>query len=534
MPAAVQSGPVIRLSVRQGSLVQTFALERDKAFVGRLPGNDVPIEDYSVSRKHCLIRRTAEGGLEVLDLNSRHGTLVNGKSVDRAPLSEGDEISVGQVRVLIGYPGGATAVQAPAPAAAPAPAPAPAPAADRAVPARLGKELISDAHRLSFSEQIYREVRRAPCWAASLFAHAAVLYIMSFVVVPLPALDTPLGAVDGRLDGDFSGLVEELPAPATDAQPMPDDTLEPPSPLENEQITEPMDDAPAIEDAGAEELLALGPAVVGDVSRDPMPSAPGTVEIPDRAFEQSKADDANREAVGLLSRSLSSRGGGGSLGLLRSLGPGELLVVAGAYDRVEDILDLLGLPYDTVTVRDLDRASLRGRRVVFVNCSNEAPSPKANGRLRSYVEGGGYLLGTDWAVENVMKRAFPEYLAPLERRGRNSITRDETISIHACGEARGHFLVEGTALDRHDARWWLEESSYPFRILDPKRVTRLIESEELRQGYGSSEVAATFRCGDGRVLHMLGHFYQKEGNLKGAFSAQRLVANFLLSAIRKR
>ena len=40
--------------------------------------------------------------------------------------------------------------------------------------------------------------------------------------------------------------------------------------------------------------------------------------------------------------------------------------------------------------------------------------------------------------------------------------------------------------------------------------------------------------GRGRVLHMLGHFYQQEGNLKGTFSAQRLIANFLLAAIRKR
>jgi hypothetical protein len=514
---------VIRLSLRQGRLVTTFALEGEKVFIGRLPGNDVRVEDDSVSRKHCLIRKTAEGGLEVLDLNSRHGTLVNGKSVDRSPLVEGDEIALGEARVLVGYPGGK--------AAAPATA-APAPAAD-AVPARVGKELLSGSLGLSFSEQIYREIRRSPCWAASLFAHAAVLYLLSFLVHALPVPASPLGTVDGSLDGDLSGLLEELSAPA-EALPMPEDDLSPPSPLANEAFVDPPDDAPVFEDAGAEELLATGPAIMGDAGRDPAPEAAGTVDVPDRAFERSKADDANREAVALLSRALSGRGGGGSLGLLRSLAPEELLVVEGAYDRVEDVLDLLGLRYETVAVRQLERLSFRGRKAIFVNCSNEVPSPKANEKLRSYVEGGGYLLGTDWAVENVMRRAFPEFIAPLERKGRNSITRDETISIHACKEARGHFLVEGTALDRRDARWWLEESSYPFRILDQKHVTRLIESEDLREKYGSSEVAATFRCGGGRVLHMLGHFYQKEGNLKGTFSAQRLVANFLLSAVRGR
>jgi hypothetical protein len=33
---------------------------------------------------------------------------------------------------------------------------------------------------------------------------------------------------------------------------------------------------------------------------------------------------------------------------------------------------------------------------------------------------------------------------------------------------------------------------------------------------------------------MLGHFYQKEGNIKGTFSAQRLTANFILAAVRHR
>ena len=61
----------------------------------------------------------------------------------------------------------------------------------------------------------------------------------------------------------------------------------------------------------------------------------------------------------------------------------------------------------------------------------------------------------------------------------------------------------------------------------------LITSDDLKARYGVSDVAATFRYGKGRVLHMLGHVYQKEGNLKGTFSAQRLMANFLIAAVRK-
>ena len=103
--------------------------------------------------------------------------------------------------------------------------------------------------------------------------------------------------------------------------------------------------------------------------------------------------------------------------------------------------------------------------------------------------------------------------------------------------ARGkekHFLLSGTSLERADAKWWLEESSYPFRVLKGGTVEVLIESEDLNRKYGTKAVAVTFKFGKGRVLHMLGHFFQKEGNIKGAFSAQRLVANFLIAAVRGR
>ena len=64
-------------------------------------------------------------------------------------------------------------------------------------------------------------------------------------------------------------------------------------------------------------------------------------------------------------------------------------------------------------------------------------------------------------------------------------------------------------------------------------VEVLIESDDLKERYGVSSVAVTFRFGKGRVLHMLGHIYQMEGNLKGTFSTQRMMANFLLAALRK-
>ena len=71
-------------------------------------------------------------------------------------------------------------------------------------------------------------------------------------------------------------------------------------------------------------------------------------------------------------------------------------------------------------------------------------------------------------------------------------------------------------------------------MLKKGSVDVLLESDDLMQRDGASPVAVTFRFGEGRVLHLLGHFYQKEGNLRGTFSTQRLIANFLIAAVRRK
>jgi S1-C subfamily serine protease/pSer/pThr/pTyr-binding forkhead associated (FHA) protein len=68
-----------------------------KLRLGRASDNDVvlPADLFpSVSQHHCELSRT-EGGIELDDLDSRNGTLVNGKPVKHAVLSAGDVIQLG-------------------------------------------------------------------------------------------------------------------------------------------------------------------------------------------------------------------------------------------------------------------------------------------------------------------------------------------------------------------------------------------------------------------------------------------------------
>src|ERR1700738_1298263 len=84
-----------RLLALEGPLKDsTIPLPEGEITLGRDPTNGVAINDLSVSRKHCLFRREEER-LQVRDLESRNGTVVNGTAVKEQWLRHGDEIVVG-------------------------------------------------------------------------------------------------------------------------------------------------------------------------------------------------------------------------------------------------------------------------------------------------------------------------------------------------------------------------------------------------------------------------------------------------------
>lgn len=69
--------------------------------VGRATAADFILDAALVSRVHCRLTATADGGLEVQDLESTNGTYVNGVKVDSARLAAGDTLRVGRVEILL-------------------------------------------------------------------------------------------------------------------------------------------------------------------------------------------------------------------------------------------------------------------------------------------------------------------------------------------------------------------------------------------------------------------------------------------------
>src|SRR6185436_2343569 len=72
----------------------TFPLGADALTLGRDRSSTIHLTDLTVSRHHCRIE-AGEHGFRVRDLESRHGTFVNGLPVRERDLEPGDRIAVG-------------------------------------------------------------------------------------------------------------------------------------------------------------------------------------------------------------------------------------------------------------------------------------------------------------------------------------------------------------------------------------------------------------------------------------------------------
>ena len=86
------------LAFDEGSQVRLVPLTREWTRVGRSLAADVRFDDPTVSRRHALIVRQADG-VRVLDDRSLNGVFVNGERVEWSVLKDGDEILVGRYRL---------------------------------------------------------------------------------------------------------------------------------------------------------------------------------------------------------------------------------------------------------------------------------------------------------------------------------------------------------------------------------------------------------------------------------------------------
>ena len=77
-----------------GQMMAEYNMNKERYTIGRLPDNDIRIDNAAVSGHHSLIINILNDSF-LEDLNSTNGTYVNGKLIKKHALQHGDVVTVG-------------------------------------------------------------------------------------------------------------------------------------------------------------------------------------------------------------------------------------------------------------------------------------------------------------------------------------------------------------------------------------------------------------------------------------------------------
>jgi|GEM_PF-1217277 len=224
-----------------------------------------------------------------------------------------------------------------------------------------------------------------------------------------------------------------------------------------------------------------------------------------------------------------------------TIAPSLVVDVAGHWDHADKTLTKLGINFNHVKSGDISPELLASAKVLIINCAGDVKRDRLQ-YIRDFVQRGGYLLTTDWALNSMLEQTFPGYVE--WNRGVNN------RSIYAATYINPDpILARGCV---RSAPWKLDAGAHLVRVLRPDAVRVLVASAEMAgeernhsngRNFGPSGVlACLFPFGKGYVLHMVGHFDNNATIAVGNFLPdpapqirislrQALAANFVVAAV---
>jgi hypothetical protein len=140
----------------------------------------------------------------------------------------------------------------------------------------------------------------------------------------------------------------------------------------------------------------------------------------------------------------------------------------------------------------------------MVNCTGDM-SAQARERVRRFVAAGGFLYTTDHAVHQLIEPIFPNTIAWT-----GGSTQEQIFPVKIRGTEKDRGLLESLGGNAKEM-WQTAGGGYPIKVLDPKKVTVLMDSPEVQKAFGSGVIAVRFPYEDGQVIHVTGHFYTQPG-----------------------
>jgi hypothetical protein len=244
---------------------------------------------------------------------------------------------------------------------------------------------------------------------------------------------------------------------------------------------------------------------------------------------------------------------------LERIEKGDVIVVKGVYDQVEEVLENLKIPFTLIPREKLAQLKLKASMVVIFNCHDKALDKNAAQNLRNFVSAGGYVFTSDWELRNILQHAFPKTLMAKQQ-----IPEDNVLITPELNAATHPYLRDvfpKNPFKRAKFKWKIDAASDLVNFAKKSGVKSLIVSPELVTKYKLGIVALTFRWRGrvitgkpvhkrsrpttgsrsrdedaldakeypgGSVLHVLGHFHAQMDSSGDGFALQQLLANFII------
>jgi hypothetical protein len=184
---------------------------------------------------------------------------------------------------------------------------------------------------------------------------------------------------------------------------------------------------------------------------------------------------------------------------LKDVKNSDIIITRGEYDHGQVIFELTGIPYSLINPEEIANIELREDQIIFINCPGRIPT-RGLDRIKSFVQNGGMLVTTDWALLHVLEKIYPTVVQYNSRS-----TADDVVRV--VFEKIDDTFLKGLLDPKDEPIWWLEGSSYPIKILDKGKVKVLVSSKEMKEKYGEDPIVITFEEGKGKIYHMTSHFY---------------------------
>jgi len=137
---------------------------------------------------------------------------------------------------------------------------------------------------------------------------------------------------------------------------------------------------------------------------------------------------------------------------------GRILAVEGRFEKPKKVINnMYGLVRDITVPNKFPKYDLSNYDLVLLGCPADKIPGSTHPKIRAFVENGGFLLTTDWAIVPIVEKIFPGYI-----RWNGKKTADAVVACQI--DEPDHPFLDGVKKEIQKTQW-SKLKVIPFRCL---------------------------------------------------------------------